>query len=380
MNETPTGGASVASSGVRRCVSIPAGLAFALVVLRLTTGFHFYSEGTKKLEYNRGTGETRVAFSAEGFLRGAVGPWADFYKADLPGFHDWEHLLLVPKLSPTTKDELAERAKWNADYAARRKAAVDKGEAAPIEFPPGAPYHKWAQQIDKDWAELVAGFKRLKELSDDQQKSADAALYHRREQLADYLASEENAFADWQHELWRLGDWEAAPGGLDVPFQTGRNAEKRSETQATGAGWVASVRSIEDGLKRDLRSTLTAEQQSNPTFVAAASTALADPTEGKLRKMNVAVTAVVVGVGVCLMLGLFTRLAAVAGIAFLLMVMAAQPPWVAGARTEFFWYQAVEIAALGVLLVSGAGRWAGLDFFLRALCCKRSAAPQRTSS
>jgi hypothetical protein len=34
----------------------------------------------------------------------------------------------------------------------------------------------------------------------------------------------------------------------------------------------------------------------------------------------------------------------------------------------------VEIAALAVLLASGAGRWAGLDFFLRALWARRRAA------
>jgi uncharacterized membrane protein YphA (DoxX/SURF4 family) len=380
VNETPSGGQSVAVPVARSVVAVPAAVAVALVVLRLITGFHFYSEGTKKLEYNKGTGETRVAFSAEGFLRGAVGPWAEFYKADLPGFHDWEHLLFVPRLSPVTEKELAERAKWDADYAARQREAIAKKEKPPVEFPPGAPYFQWAQQIDKDWAELVENFKKLDGLSDEQRQSADAALFHRRQQLAAYLEGEENSFADWQHELWRLGDWEAAPGGLEVPFQTARNTEKRGETQATGAGWVASVRAIEDGLTRDLRDTLSEEQAADPKFVAAATNSLTDPKVGKLRTMNAVVTGVVIGVGVCLMLGLFTRLAAIAGIAFLLMVMAAQPPWVAGARTEFFWYQLVEIGALGTLLASGAGRWAGLDFFLRALCCKRCAAPQRISS
>jgi len=47
--------------------------------------------------------------------------------------------------------------------------------------------------------------------------------------------------------------------------------------------------------------------------------------------------------------------------------MATQPPWVEGANTTVFYYQLVEVAALVVLFASAAGRWAGLDFILRAL-------------
>jgi hypothetical protein len=54
-------------------------------------------------------------------------------------------------------------------------------------------------------------------------------------------------------------------------------------------------------------------------------------------------------------------LAAVVGALFLLSVIAAQPPWVTGASPTY--YQTVECAALLVLAGTGAGRWAGLDYF-----------------
>ena len=88
--------------------------------------------------------------------------------------------------------------------------------------------------------------------------------------------------------------------------------------------------------------------------------------------MNLAVTGLTIGVGLCLLVGLFTRLASVAGAFFLLSVMATQPPWVAGANTQFFYYQLVEFAALLFLAAVAAGRVAGLDLFLHALwskCC-----------
>ena len=67
-------------AAARRIVCLPLGLIIALVVLRLAVGWHFYREGTKKLEYNSETGVTPLAFSAEPFLRQAVGPVAKVVK------------------------------------------------------------------------------------------------------------------------------------------------------------------------------------------------------------------------------------------------------------------------------------------------------------
>ena len=67
-----------------------------------------------------------------------------------------------------------------------------------------------------------------------------------------------------------------------------------------------------------------------------------------------------------LVLGLFTRAAAIGGAAFLLSVISTQPPWsYAAADTN---YQIIVFCALAVIAAVGAGRWGGLDFFL-GLCC-----------
>lgn len=67
-------------------------------------------------------------------------------------------------------------------------------------------------------------------------------------------------------------------------------------------------------------------------------------------------------VGGLLILGLFTRLASLAGAGFLASVIATQPPWIPG-TTETY-YQAVELAALLVIFATCAGRMGGLDYFL----------------
>ncbi|HOW70793.1 MAG TPA: DoxX family protein [Phycisphaerae bacterium] len=78
-------------------------------------------------------------------------------------------------------------------------------------------------------------------------------------------------------------------------------------------------------------------------------------------------------IGVCLMIGLFTRLAALGAIGLLIMYYFCMPPWPGlpeSPATEGHYYivnkNLVEAAALLVIAASGAGRWAGLDAFISA--------------
>jgi thiosulfate dehydrogenase [quinone] large subunit len=79
-------------------------------------------------------------------------------------------------------------------------------------------------------------------------------------------------------------------------------------------------------------------------------------------------------VGACLILGLFTRLASLGGLAFLLMVYLAAPPWIgyfyaipAEGSYLIVNKNLVEVAALIVIMLTGSGRFAGLDRILSGL-------------
>ncbi|MFB3854730.1 MAG: DoxX family protein [Vicinamibacterales bacterium] len=83
-------------------------------------------------------------------------------------------------------------------------------------------------------------------------------------------------------------------------------------------------------------------------------------------------------VGALLILGLFTRLASLAGIGFLLMFYFANPPFVGyfySLPSEGSYLvvnkNLVELGALVVILVSGSGRFAGLDAMVHALLAPR---------
>jgi thiosulfate dehydrogenase [quinone] large subunit len=83
-------------------------------------------------------------------------------------------------------------------------------------------------------------------------------------------------------------------------------------------------------------------------------------------------------VGICLMLGLFTRLASLLGIGFILLFYLAAPPWIGyfyAIPSEGSYLivnkNLVELAALVVILLTGSGRFAGIDRILHGLIRRR---------
>jgi thiosulfate dehydrogenase [quinone] large subunit len=85
-------------------------------------------------------------------------------------------------------------------------------------------------------------------------------------------------------------------------------------------------------------------------------------------------------VGALLMLGLFTRLASLAGIGFVLLFYLANPPFIGyfySLPSEGSYLivnkNLVELCALAVILVSGSGRFAGLDALVHRLLPRRGA-------
>ena len=83
-------------------------------------------------------------------------------------------------------------------------------------------------------------------------------------------------------------------------------------------------------------------------------------------------------VGLLLILGLFTRLASLGGIGFLLLFYLANPPFVGyfySLPSEGSYLivnkNIVELGALLVILVSGSGKFAGLDRLVHGLVARR---------
>ena len=307
---------------------------FSLVLLRLVIGWHFFREGTQKVEYDRHDGQLRLAFTAEGFLNLAKGPLAKWYHAQVPDNHGWRDLLATPRRNvPPTEEQPA--------------------------------HHNWATRIADDWRATWDKFELVPGLTAEQKQQTDAAFEARQQQLADYLASQAEAIADYRHELWRLENWRNSPEAGEVPFVDERIATKAAETSGLPGLWVREIRAMEAAYYDDLREVLTDDQSDQASAADAIDDALADSRQKRLNTVNLAVTVLTIAVGVCLLLGLFTRLAAFAGALFLLGVIASQPPWLYDAAPTM--PNVIEFAALLVLAGTAAGRWLGLDFFIYAL-------------
>jgi uncharacterized membrane protein YphA (DoxX/SURF4 family) len=342
----------------------------ALVFLRLVIGWHFFGEGMKKVEFNWQEKRFRQSPTQDEdtirFLNQAKGPLTPWYRAHMPGEHGWQALLAAPRQNvPPTAEDSEKLAKWITDYERRRDEAKKKGEAPPVEFPASAAYYDWARRIADDWRETLAKVKAVAGLSDDQNKKADAIYQSHREDLARYMAGEEDAIAEYRHELWRLNHWREAPESGDVPFYQKRISTKATESATSVAHWVKDVAALDAGYHSDLNGLLTSEQRNNGVTALQWEGALADPGQHRLDFINHVVTWVTIGVGVCLLLGFFTRLASLAGALFLFSVIASQPFWLTDAAPTI--NQCVELAGLLVLAGTGPGRWLGLDYFTYAM-------------
>lgn len=341
----------------------------AIVLLRLCVGWHFLSEGAKKITYDKANESWSIHVPTAAVMGQAKGPLASMIKNQLPGGHAWESLLAVPEeLTPESGKQLED---WVGAYVKRRQGELKKGEPKPVEIPEFAPYAPWAAQIIKDWKAIHTSFTDIPSLEDEPRARAAALFETREHHLADYLAQESLDIQAYRHELWRLENTESSPGANEIPFEQKRIAEKMADLGRTPRKWVAGVKKLQAGYLGDLRAILTPEQRDSALGEQVES-ALVTPKEKNLERVNLAVTALTIGVGLCLLAGFCTRIASIAGAMFLLSIMATQPPWVLGARTEFFYYQLVELAAFGFLAAVGAGRWAGLDSIIHCLwskCC-----------
>jgi uncharacterized membrane protein YphA (DoxX/SURF4 family) len=343
---------------------------FSIVLLRLVIGWHFFGEGAKKIEWDGHDKQFRMVFSADDFLVQAKGPLAPLYLQHTPSEHEWRTLLASPRQNvPQSAEQIAERTAWARDYVKRQSEAKKKGEPLPVEFSPFSAVHDWATKIADDWRAAIEKFKGVAGITDEQKKAADAALNNRLTELSDYITTEEPNFADYRHELWRLANWREAPETGEVPFHDSRITAKAGETSAKAKDWVAQVRSFDEQLRGDLEGLLTSEQRTQANTTAAVEGALADPHQHNADFISTVATIVTIGVGVLLIFGFFTRLAAIVGALFLLGVILSQPFWVAGTIPTI--NQCVELASLLVLAGTGAGRWAGMDGCLSALFRRR---------
>jgi len=298
------------------------GTVIALVALRVGVGWHFFQEGLKKLD---------PGFTAVAFLGQAVGPLAPLYHQQTPPYYQ-KYVLLYPgiELEPEDRDPLSYKKELDELRWTFEDAVGDKEQYGIYEWPLDGPKYAAAYAAYNDaQAELEQWF--ADNAADIDEFRRDLAFYHK----------------------LRKGE-----GYADISSHDGDIARYEKKVKDKIGPWLRQFDAIRDGLESKINE-------------------IADPDEPEFRATHPDRTWVddtvawwTLVAGGLLVLGLFTRISAAAAFLFLLAVMLAQPPWVAGAQPIY--YQFVEGMALLVLIGTAAGRYAGLDFFLYALgmkCC-----------
>jgi uncharacterized membrane protein YphA (DoxX/SURF4 family) len=298
--------------------------ALMLVVLRLTIGWHFYTEGAKHL--------AEPHWSSEGFLRQAKGPLASKYKSVLPrsdyGLDAALHSATVSK--PMT----------DAEAAADIKKTVDQ----------------WKAEVTDELKAARTAFNKHYQLDDEQKAEGDKIAQRHESQLSAWIAEHQAELAEHIHNWQRLTKSRLSKSANDVPFEKKRIDEALAKLNAEASAWLAQLRSNEQSLRAELERTLKPDQSGSGGVAEDRAT---------LESVDRVMKYGIVAVGGCLILGLFARLASLLGAVFLASIVLSQPPWLRDAAPTY--PQLLEMLALLTLATVPVGRWCGLDFFLHYL-------------
>ena len=157
----------------------------ALVALRLTIGWHFFTEGSQHL--------ADPHWSSEGFLRAAKGPLAEHYQAALPeagfGFDDTLHV-----------------------------AATSSADEANV-------IDAWRDRVIAGLQAVEQHFIEIYKPAADQQTEMKKILERRQAQFLAWLSETREDLVDHVHQWQRLAWAKKKPSAEDVPFEKKRIAE-----------------------------------------------------------------------------------------------------------------------------------------------------------
>ncbi len=249
-------------------------------------------------------------FSAEGYLKNATGPLAPYFRGLIPDVNGLNRL-----------------------YPDRLKTV-------------------WSGEVRR--IEAHFGF------DNDQRAKAEAELAHSKDIADAWFSDRDKAEkrAKYLHDLGEVIKIERSRNALS--YERERAAASRKELETDRADLVKELDAQGSAL-REAASKLATDKQ-----VAAAGPYA--PPRTSLEIMNQFISVSVLLIGLCLMIGLFTRLAALGGAAFLLQVYLSMPPWPGlptSPRAEGHYLivdkNFVEMMACLAFVSLPTGHWVGLD-------------------
>ena len=290
-----------------------------LVLLRMTIGWHFYSEGVDK--YRAGN------WDAKPFFANAKGPVAEHFRQLV---WDWDGAI---RLDGSILE----------DPKKRETATVTEVHLA-----------TFREQVSRHY-----GF------NDTQRRLAQLNYGKAIAQLRTILESNASEIEEYKLGRLRLEKLDSDANRSGVESLVGQTATIRAEWNKKIAPSFKQIDAIWKNyeLAQNNVATLAQAELRPPYKLGVPRSQLMDTSI-----INVIVPYFDIAIGICLLLGLFTPVAALAAAGFLGSVFLSQYPPATGPASST--YQLIEGMACLVLAGTGAGRFAGLDFVIKSIILK----------
>ncbi|HMP80844.1 MAG TPA: DoxX family membrane protein, partial [Pirellulaceae bacterium] len=272
-----------------------------LVAIRLIIGFHFFGEGIEKIRDGN--------FSAQPFLAAAVGP-----------------------VAPTAQ-------KWLPDPQGKIRLNV-----RPAEQPGDGPTYVFDPEITLAlWIDFVDRAGQYYGWTVDENTKAKSIFTSYEKQLLDWQREQGGAVLAHFNTADRTIGFERdgvhrERAAQQVKSLRDQVAEIRVDRQRGLMGWISDIENLWDAYELEINavgSESLAIRQSPPKPPLKIHRPFDQPGH-RLYWLNRIVPWFDVTVGVLLIVGLLTPWAAVVGAAFLVSVIATQPPWIPGAAPTQF--------------------------------------------
>lgn len=319
-----------------------------------------------------GTAKVRDGgFSSTGFLSSAKGPLAKTFQSMLPDF-DGEIRLDTGKGKPEIKDKPATNEKPptkgedNSEPKDKDKAeSKDKAEAK------GKPDAKEKTEIrDKDDYKggalrlahigFVAEASKVFKFTDEQQADAKKVVEETRKLLVENYKSYASEIEEYKNGMPRIASLENDVMRTNVTSMRKQRDETEAKWRALVKPALADIDKITAEFEKRINDIATEEQSTVEKKKIYVSFKLPSSSPVDVKLIDKIIPIFDMSVGILLMLGLLTPLAALAAGLFLASVVLTQFPGSHGSVPTY--YQAIEMLACFVLAFSDAGRYAGLDF------------------
>ncbi|NQU24692.1 MAG: DoxX family protein [Candidatus Nealsonbacteria bacterium] len=214
----------------------------------------------------------------------------------------------------------------------------------------------------KELDEQREEFDKQKTKFDEQRKAVETAYNDHARALTKYLDLHFEDIDAYFGSLKRFEDTKA-DGNNGADHQKQRVWDRQQELRTEVKEWLTDIEKIGQAYEERLWSSLTDEQREIGSLPVG---------WGMSDYLDFMLIFGLTAIGICLLLGLFTRAAALGGVGFLLVVLLNQPPWptifphapaVVG-HALLVDKNFVEMIALLVLASTAVGRWGGLDHFV----------------